>query len=239
MDKGGVLLSGSFNAAADGIAGKKALVIGGTSGIGSNVAAMLAERGAAVCVTGRTAPKNPQLEFVSVDFECSGLASLECGELGARLLECDILVVSYGPFVHKRLEELSAADWERVALMDYALPGLALSRALRGMCARSSGSILLFGGTRTEAIHPRSVTAAYHGAKTAVSLLVESVAKTYAESGIRCNAVLPGFVTNPPAGSEQYAVTARQVAAEAVRLIADESCNGVLCRVDNDWNFGD
>lgn len=226
--------------------GKKALVIGGTSGLGRECASLLLKAGARIIITGRSLPgkdgsgQADEPGFVRCDFEKDGIFALEKGNLNRAVREADILIVAYGPFIRKKLEDTGAADWARLAMFDYALPGLAVSLALPGMIQRGGGSILLFGGTRSESILPRSLTTAYHGAKTGLSVLVRSVAKNYAAKGIRCNAVLPGSVSsapaaNAPSGSEGFVVSPRDVAEAAVSLLANPAMNGVLLNVDRGW----
>ena len=228
--------------------GKKALIIGGTSGLGRECASILLKSGAGIIITGQSlpgkdgedSPDDVQPGFIRCDFEKEGIQALERGSLGKAVREADILIVAYGPFVRKKLEATRAADWARLAMFDYALPGLAVSLALPGMIRRGGGSILLFGGTRSESILPRSLTAPYHGAKTGLSVIVRSVAKNYSSKGIRCNAILPGSVStappqNAPSGAEGFVVSPRDVAQAAVSLLANPAMNGVLLNVDRGW----
>lgn len=229
--------------------GKKALVIGGTSGLGRDCASLLLKAGAGIIITGRTLPgdgesvdgrSDVQPGFIRCDFEKEGIQALERGSLGKAVRDADILVVAYGPFIRKKIEATTSQDWARLAMMDYALPGLAVSLALPGMMERGGGSILLFGGTRSESILPRSLTTAYHGAKTGLSVIVRSVAKNYSAKGIRCNAILPGSVSssppqNAPSGSEGFVVSPRDIAQAAISLLSNPAMNGVLLNVDRGW----
>ena len=228
--------------------GKKALVIGGTGGLGKECASLLLKSGARIIITGRSLPGNGEAQnqpteqpgFIPCDFERDGISALEQGSLGRAIRDADILVVAYGPFVRKKLQDTTSQDWARLALFDYALPGLAVSLSLPGMMQRGGGSILLFGGTRSESILPRSLTAPYHGAKTGLSVIVRSVAKNYAAKGIRCNAILPGSVSssspqNAPTGSEGFVVSPYDVAQAALSLLANPAMNGVLLNVDKGW----
>ncbi|MBQ9538638.1 MAG: SDR family oxidoreductase [Treponema sp.] len=229
-------------------AGKKALIIGGTSGLGRECASMLLKAGAKIIITGRNLPgegdeqEKPAVQpgFIRCDFEKEGIQALEKGSLNKAIKDADILLVAYGPFIRKKLEDTKAGDWARLAMLDYAMPGLAISIALPGMLARGGGSILLFGGTRSESILPRSLTAAYHGAKTGLSVIVRSVAKNYAAKGIRCNAILPGSVSssppqNAPANVAGLSVSSDDVAQAAIYLLANPAMNGVLLNVDRGW----
>ncbi len=220
---------------------KKAVVIGGTSSLGFLVAKGLVSHGAEVFVLGRSFPykdstsEGRKMNFLRCDFEKDGIEVLERDDIRKELLTCDILVVAYGPFVQKTLDQTKVDDWKNIALFDYALPGFALSIALSGMQERSCGSILLFGGSRTEQIRGRVRTAAYHGAKTGLAVLAESVAKSYAQKGIACNVILPGLSDNVPAGMEAYAIDGAKIAEAALFLIENRNLNGIMLPVDKGW----
>lgn len=217
---------------------KQALIFGGTSGIGKELACMLSERGMRVTVTGTTCCASDlpsQVRVLSVAAEqlmnAEMIPSSSLDEFYSILDACDLLCVSYGPFVSKPVHQTSLAEWKTVGLYDYALPGMLVSRALNGMIKRKYGRILLFGGTRTDTIRPCKTNAAYAGAKTGLSVLVKSVAACYSDSNITCNAVLPGFVTSVPEGQES--VSAVSVAREALHLLDSKDLNGNLVTVGN------
>ena len=48
----------------------------------------------------------------------------------------DILAVAFGPFLRRCLAETGVADWERIALLDLALPGALASALLPAMAGR-------------------------------------------------------------------------------------------------------
>ncbi len=212
--------------------GKKALVIGGTSSIGLSLALKLNELGASVTVTGRNPPreKAEELNFIQLDFQKDGI---ECLEKLSALTECDILSVTYGPFIQKPLHQTSSAEWKKLALHDLALPGLALSLALPSMMERNFGRILFFGGTRTDQIRSYKTNAAYAAAKTALDVIVKSTAANYAEYGITCNAICPGFTRNAP--SPEYLMPESEITNKAVGLLLSQESNGQIIRVDRGW----
>lgn len=212
---------------------KNAVVIGGTSGIGFELAKILCKNECSVCVTGRHDPCEQGLEFIPADFTGDHLDLDEFPPLREKLCKADILCVSYGPFVQKPLHLTTAQDWQTLALYDYALAGIAVSSVLPGMMERKFGRIVLFGGTRTESVRSYKTNAAYAGAKTAISVLVKSVSAEYRKYGVTCNAVLPGFVNG--AKDKSDAVSALSVAQSAFSLIQNENLNGVLLNVDRGW----
>ncbi len=244
--------------------GKKALVIGGSGGIGKELSRLLVVSGASVIIHG--GHETPDfIRFIedlqriadvmdthisvgktTVFFENSDF-SKECHALDTFLAQADILCVCFGPFLQKSLDTTTLEDWQRISLLNYALPGYCVSSALRYMTERKWGRILLFGGTRTYSVNAFKTNAAYAGAKTAVCSLVRSVAGSYAIHGITCNALVPGFVETEYQGIDEKKkladrfpggslITAAAVAKYGMFLLESQDLNGVLLNADRGWN---
>jgi 3-oxoacyl-[acyl-carrier protein] reductase len=229
------------------LSGRRALVVGGSGGIGAALCRELARRGASLVVHGGSSAE--RLEALLAELRASGaeaeglLMELlpEPGSIG-RLVAAlpglgriDILVVAFGPFLRASLAATSAADWERLALLDLALPGALSSALLPSMAERGWGRILLFGGTRTDGIRAYSTNAAYAAAKTGLAVLAKSLAVEGAGRGVGTVLACPGLVdTEYLSARERLAQAAQapggrllapaQVAAAAVDLIAAEPC---------------
>ncbi len=239
--------------------GKKAFIVGGTGGIGKRIGLRLAAAGAEVTVHGsRPLSAAAEAEFSDAAAGCGKISSIAVPFSSETFKECcaaivpycrtaDILCVCYGPFIQKALDDTEPADWQDMALLDYALPGFCVSTALPHMTAVHWGRILLFGGTRTQTVQGFRTNAAYAGAKTGVCSLVKSVALQYADSGVSCNALLPGFVDTEyisaavkrelakkmPDGS---LIPADEAAEAALFLLASGHINGALLNIDKGWN---
>jgi len=162
----------------------------------------------------------------------------------------DILAVAFGPFLRKSLAETGVEDWERLAILDLALPGALASALLPGMAERGWGRILLFGGTRTDGIRAYSTNAAYAAAKTGLAVLAKSLAVEGASRGVGCVLVCPGLVdTEYLTDRERAAQRARapggrlqeprEVADAAVGLIAADPClaSGSVVSLDGGLSF--
>ena len=174
------------------------------------------------------------------------------GRRGWVILAAGLLYFSLalGPFLRKSLADTSAADWERVALLDLALPGALASALLPAMAARGWGRILLFGGTRTDGIRSYSSNAAYAAAKTGLAVLAKSLAAEGAPDGVGCVLVCPGFVdTEYLDEGERIALRRRsprgrlvspgEVARAAIGLLAADPCiaSGSIVTLDGGLSF--
>jgi NAD(P)-dependent dehydrogenase (short-subunit alcohol dehydrogenase family) len=241
--------------------GRRALVVGGSGGIGRAVSLELGARGARVIVHGGTsrarldstvaelAAIGAEAEGFLLDLDAAtGLAPLS--EAMPALGDIDILVVAFGPFLRKSVAATSRDDWERIAMLDFALPGMLCSACLPAMAARGWGRILLFGGSRTDGIRSYSSNAAYAAAKTGLAVLAKSVAVEGSPNGVGCVLVCPGFVgTEYLSDQEKEALRSRsprgrlatpsEIASAAVGLIAAEPCiaSGAVVSLDGGLAF--
>ncbi len=239
--------------------GKTALVIGGSGGIGAGLSVLLASSGVNLTVTGRQESKKlddllsrhsesagQPVEKIFYDFTAHSFAEIEKSPVAQAAKSADILCICWGPFLQKKLELMTAADWENVSLYDYALPGFFLSVALAGMIERKFGRILLFGGTGLCKRQEFLTNAAYAGAKAGISLLVKSTAAAYAKFGITCNGILPGF-TKTEYNSDIDSIFAKKmplgktISVESVAdagffLLSHEDINGSLLEIDGGWS---
>jgi 3-oxoacyl-[acyl-carrier protein] reductase len=235
------------------LAGRRALVVGGTGGIGRAVVLELARRGASLIVHGGSSA--PRLESVLAELAAAGAEAegfLLRIDRPSRLVErlpslgrIDALAVAFGPFLRKSLAATTCAEWEDAALLDLALPGALASALLPGMAERGWGRILLFGGTGTDRARPYSSNAAYASAKSGLAALTKSIAAEGAGRGIGCVLVCPGFVDTEyldEAERERERALApggrllepSQIAGPAVDLIAAEPCaaSGAVLSMD-------
>lgn len=186
----------------DSLAGRRALVIGGTGGIGRATARALAVRGAGLFLLGGSSVERLESsleEFRRLGVSVDGrLMALERPDELCTLLPSlgvfDLLVMAFGPFYQGKLHKMGSAAWERLALLDLALPGALASALLPSMMERRWGRLLFFGGSRTDGIRAYRSNAAYAAAKTGLAVLVKSIAAEYAAYGIGAVLVCPGLV---------------------------------------------
>lgn len=183
-----------------GIAGRRALVTGGGSGIGRATALRLARSGAEVVVVGRyregleeTAGLDPdgRIAAVSMDVADADSVAAALAEAGGPF---DLLVNCAGIYKSHDLLEMTDEDWDRTIQTN--LVGLVtVTRAVApGMVERGGGSIVNISSI-SAFIGERSYGVAHYCAsKGGVIDYTRQAAVELADVGVRVNAVLPGTI---------------------------------------------
>ena len=231
--------------------GRKALVVGGTGGIGRAVALGLAERGAEVTVHGGSSQQrlDSTLEALrKTGAQADGfLLPIDGNDVADRIFVCspppDILVCAWGPFKQEKLEALDRNFWQKMTENNLIFPGILVSLVIRGMIERNWGRILLFGGTNTDTIRGYTTTVAYSAAKTALGVIAKSVAKSAGMRGVTCNVVCPGLTDTEytKAAQRRYnrekspgkrPLSVEQIAQAALAILENPNVNGAVVPVD-------
>ena len=232
-------------------AGKKALVIGGTGGIGRAVALGLAERGAELTIHGGSSLERLENTLKTIKklggkgegFLLSIDNLIRAEEIFARAPDPDILVCAWGPFRRAPLDRLDLEFWQGMVMGNLAFPGLVVSLALPKMIERNWGRILLFGGTNTDSIRGFLTSAAYSAAKTGLGVLAKSVAKHAAAQGISCNVICPGLTDteylddnekkyNRDLSPGNQALSPENIAWFCMEILENPGINGAVIPVD-------
>ena len=186
--------------------GKRALVSGGSGGIGAVIAQTLAAEGARVAVHGRTKDSaDPVADAIT---KAGGEAHPIGGALDANgaggvfqsavaaLGGVDVLVNVAGKFTFDPWDAMSQEAWTEtvdtnllsaVRLMGFASPGM-----------RASGWGRIINVASGAALKPYKLGPDYAAAKAGLLAATVSAAHDFAGTGVTVNAVSPGVVRTPP-----------------------------------------
>jgi NAD(P)-dependent dehydrogenase (short-subunit alcohol dehydrogenase family) len=182
--------------------GRSALVTGGVRGLGRIMAEALAEAGASVCLTSRSADAasdaaaelatttGARVVGVAGDITTTDAVDRLMRNVADAFGHVDILVNNAGVNIRGNVGDLSEAEWD--AVLDTNLKGPFLVARAFGpaMCERGWGRVInLSSMLATIALPGR---APYASSKAGVSGLTRVLALEWAGAGVTVNAICPG-----------------------------------------------
>jgi NAD(P)-dependent dehydrogenase (short-subunit alcohol dehydrogenase family) len=182
------------------LAGRVALITGGGTGIGLEIARCMVAAGATVIITGRreavlqesAAELGEGAHFVVNDI-CD-LASLDglVEQIEATHGPLDILVNNAGINMKKPALEVTDEDFSRIIHTNLNAVFSLTRAAAKRMVPRGSGVILMI--SSMAAYYGIDRVVAYAASKSAVEGMVKVLASEFSAQGVRVNAIAPGFI---------------------------------------------
>ena len=186
------------------LAGKIAVVTGGSRGIGRATSVALAEAGALVLVNYRSNEEAAK-QTLSLIEEAGGQAELVCFDVAdpesvdrglkaaiERHGRIDILVNNAGISIDQLLLRVSPKDLDLTWATNVNGPIYCAKACIRPMMKERWGRIINLSSVVAESGNPGQ--AVYSSSKAALLGLTRTLAREYASRGITVNAVAPGFI---------------------------------------------
>lgn len=175
--------------------GRRALVTGGSSGIGRAMASALADAGAEVVLVARTedhlraaAAEIDAAMWITADLADRDQITALCEQAG----DVDVVVHAAGLNLRPPMGTLTAEDWDAVVDVNLTA-GFLLGQAFGpAMAERGWGRIVHVGSQQSWRAFGNS--GAYGAAKAGVAGLTRSQAEAWSPSGVTVNCVIPAFV---------------------------------------------
>ncbi len=185
------------------LAGRVAVVTGGSSGIGQGMAAALARAGAQVVLIARGSQRLEEsaaslraqgcaAAWVSADLGDRAAVGRAASAAAAAFGEPDILINCAGINLRPPLAELTPAEWDLTMAVNLTAPFLLGQRFGPSMAARGWGRIVNV--TSQQAGRAFGNSGGYGASKGGLAALTRSQSEAWACSGVCCNSVCPGFV---------------------------------------------
>src|ERR1700756_1506154 len=177
--------------------GKRALVTGGTKGMGEAIVRRLSQAGATVITTARTKPDEPESPELFIQSDISTRQGVEkvVKEVIARLGGVDILINNGGGSSAPSggVLALSDEDWQQTFNANlFAV--VRLDRALLPKMLEQKSGVIIHISSIQSSLPLYDATLAYAAAKAALTNYSKGLSNEVAPKGVRVIAVAPGFI---------------------------------------------
>jgi meso-butanediol dehydrogenase / (S,S)-butanediol dehydrogenase / diacetyl reductase len=203
------------------LSGKRAFVTGGAQGIGRAIAAALTRNGVKVViadidgVTAKRTAKESGGSSVEIDVRERASVERAFAEALRHLGGCDICIANAGVSTMQRALDLTDEDWDFNFAVNARGIFLTNQIAARHFVAQGAGCIVNTASLAAKVGAP--LLAHYSASKFAVLGWTQALARELAPTGIRVNAVCPGFVkTGMQAREIEWESRLRNMSAQQV-----------------------
>jgi meso-butanediol dehydrogenase / (S,S)-butanediol dehydrogenase / diacetyl reductase len=226
------------------LCGRRAFVTGGAHGIGRAIASALARNGVRIAIAdidggaGRRTAQEIGVGAVALEVDVRERASVEraFGEALKHLGGCEILIANAGVSTMGRALDLTDKDWDFNFAVNARGIFLTNQIAARHFVAQGLGCIVNTASLAAKVGAP--LLAHYSASKFAVLGWTQALARELAPSGVRVNAVCPGFVkTGMQAREIEWEAALREVSPQ--RVVEDYIAQTPLGRLEEPEDVAD
>lgn len=187
------------------IRGKKALVVGGTKGLGREMAFCLLENGCDVMAVSRDIKGNDEMTTYAKEngtqfwlHSCDVLDSNAVVEMVqmavAKMGRIDILINSAGRNITKMIEDMDDESWDAVLNLNLRANFIVLREVVKVMRRQQYGKIVNLSSMKSVFGVSDSGYTAYCASKGAINMLTKQIACETAADNITVNALAPTFI---------------------------------------------
>lgn len=185
--------------------GKNAIVTGGGQGLGKSMALGLAQAGADIIIAARrieTALETKR-HIEDVGVKCTVIKGdmrkeEDVKRMVAEVLDeygkIDILFNNAGIWRGDDAEKVTTEDWKEVIDVNLTGPFIVSREVGKVMLKQKSGSIVNIASMSGVIVNTPQNQCAYNASKGGLIMLTKSMATEWAKSGIRVNALCPGYM---------------------------------------------
>lgn len=191
---------------ADRLAGKVALITGGSGGIGAATAKLFWEEGAAVAIididqdaldqtASEISPAGERIAAFSADISTEAEAERVVRETVDRFGAIDVLANVAAIRVYGPVTEATAESWQRIIGVNLLGAAYCCKYVIPKMVKSGGGSIINVSSSNASV--GRSGMVQYDATKSAMLALTRAMACDHADDGIRVNSLSPGPTLTP------------------------------------------
>ena len=199
----------------------RALIVGGSGGVGYQVGRELAKKGATLIVHGG----RDRVKFKTAIQQLSSLSSSiipfwapirgtkKFLHSVRKWLPVDMVVLNYGPVMYKSIADSCYQDWKEMAEKNFVLPATLISMCFSYMIQQKYARIIAFGSDWSDTMRGYHSMAAYAAAKWALCSVLHSLQRQAKNPNFRCYALCPGYIVDTQNRSDMTTTDSHQLAA--------------------------
>jgi short-subunit dehydrogenase len=202
-----------------------ALITGGTTGIGRELALQLARAGTKVVVCGRRQEMIDEvvravpdkIVGISADVSDPDRAAAVVAEAIQKLGSLDLVIANAGFGINKHASKLQPSEVVQVLALDAIGACVTITAAIPHMLSRGRGHLV--GISSIAGMRGMPTSAAYSASKAALSTFLESIRVDLRSTDIKVTDVRPGFVDTPLTKKNKFPMPFMVSAEDAARRI--------------------